>query len=83
LEAGLLDLIEAKPMEDGGMGSLYFPRPDKARDQRRFGKRIAQTEFADEDGVLVSVALNVDQDDQLFELDVWRTDFSPVSGQSH
>jgi len=78
--ADSLELIEVEPMEDGGMGSLYFPHAAKCREQRRLGKRIAQTEFTDDDGILVSVTLNVDQDGDLFELDVWKTDFSPVTG---
>ena len=34
--------------------------------------------FNDADGVPVSAALNLDQDHHLFELDVWKVDFSPL-----
>ncbi len=74
-----LELIEVESIDDGGMGSLYFLHPAKPRAQRRFGKCIAETEFTDEDGIVVSAALNVDQDGDLFELDLWKTDFGPVS----
>lgn len=77
--ADSLEFLEVEPMDDGGMGSLYFPHPEKPRAERRFGKCIAQTEFTDDDDVVVSAALNVDQDGDLFELDLWKTDFSPVS----
>ena len=69
-------------MDDGGMGSLYFVRLDKARGRRRFGAQIAQTEFTDDGGTVVSVSLNDDQDGELFELDAWRTDFSPAPDRS-
>jgi hypothetical protein len=66
------ELVEE--MNDGGMGSLRFVGgPD-----RQFGKRVGSAEFNDADGVLVSVALNVDQRGQLFELDIWKVDFSPL-----
>jgi hypothetical protein len=44
-------------MNDGGMGSLRFV----GSADRRFGKCVGEAEFDDEDGMLVSVALNVDQ----------------------
>ena len=34
--------------------------------------------FTDEDGVKVIASLNVDSDGHLFELDIWKTDFSPL-----
>jgi hypothetical protein len=66
------DLVEE--MNDGGMGSLLFVG---AKD-RCFGKRLGSAEFNDVDGTLVSVALNVDQHGELFELDIWKVDFSPL-----
>lgn len=62
-------------MDDGGMGSLRFV--SDARD-RHVGGALAGASFLDEDGVLVSVTLNVDQHGQLFELDIWKVDFSPL-----
>src|SRR2546421_11169790 len=69
---GHFDLVE--DMNDGGMGSLLFV----GSADRRFGKCIGEAEFDDADGVLVSVALNIDQRGKLFELDLWKVDFSPL-----
>ena len=67
--------IRATPMQDGGMGSLRFEtetvNPVRTRS-------LGEVQFDDEDGVPVLVELTVDQEGRLFELDVWKTDFSPV-----
>jgi 3-isopropylmalate dehydrogenase len=73
-----LDSLDVQEMPDGGMGSLYFSRPGKDAHARRFGRRIAETQFDDADGVLVVASLNADQDGDLYELDIRRTDFKPV-----
>jgi hypothetical protein len=66
------DLVEE--MNDGGMGSLRFV----GTQDRRLGSRVGSAEFNDADGILVSVALNLDQHEELFELDIWKVDFSPL-----
>ena len=63
-------------MKDGGMGSLHFK--DKDNRERRLGKKIAEAEFTDEDGIPVSAVLNLDDKGQLFELDMWKVDFSAL-----
>ena len=63
-------------MKDGGMGSLRFK--DTNNQERTFGKKIAEAEFTDEDGVLVSVVVNLDNSDEILELDLWKVDFSPL-----
>ena len=63
-------------LNDGGMGSLRFAREDGKK--HRLGKTVSQAEFVDEDGVTVSVTINLDEDGYLFELDVWKVDFSPL-----
>jgi hypothetical protein len=65
-----------KEMKDSGMGSLQFKDIDNQ--ERRFGKKIAEAEFTDEDGILVSVAVNLDDNNELLELDLWKVDFSPL-----
>lgn len=67
------DLLLVQPMPDGGMGSLAIAPVDSSR---RFGSQAAECHFHDEDGVLVSVALNLDESGRPFEIDVWRVDFS-------
>jgi hypothetical protein len=66
------DLVEE--MNDGGMGSLRFVGVQG----RHLGKCVGSAEFIDADGILASVALNVDQNGELFELDIWKVDFSPL-----
>jgi hypothetical protein len=68
--------LPVAPMNDGGMGSLLL-FPD--RSGRRFGARIAEVNFYDSDGVLVSATLNVDQKGEPFEVDVWKVDFSVLN----
>jgi len=63
-------------MKDGGMGSLRFKDADNR--ERRFGKKIAEAEFTDEDGIPVSAVLNLDDNGELFELDIWKVDFSAL-----
>ena len=63
-------------LDDGGMRSLRFRTSDGRK--ARFGKKIAEAEFTDEDGTLVSAVVNLDQSGELFELDFWKVDFSPL-----
>ena len=63
-------------MNDGGMGSLQF-RADCPKDSI-FVNVVSEAEFIDSDGTLVSIALMLDGDNQLFELDIWKVDFSPL-----
>jgi hypothetical protein len=61
-------------MEDGGMGSIRFVRPQ----QQTMGAEVIEAQYTDIDGVMVSIALNFDKKGQLFELDFWKVDFSPL-----
>jgi len=61
-------------MSDGGMGSLRFV----GAEERKFGSVLASAEFEDADGVSVSVTLNLDSAGELFELDIWKTNFAPL-----
>lgn len=58
------------------MGSFRFMVPGHSA--HSLGKAVARAEYIDEDGVLVSIVINVDQEDRLFELDSWKVDFSPM-----
>jgi len=71
-----LDETRVQDMPDGGMGSIRFMQ--ELAEKRMFGEEIAEGLFHDTDGVPVSVTLNVDQFDDLFELDLWKVDFSPL-----
>jgi hypothetical protein len=63
-------------MQDGGMGSIRFLSSEHAA--RHLGRAITQAEYIDEDGVLVSIVVNVDQEDEIYEVDFWKVDFSPL-----
>lgn len=63
-------------MSDGGMGSIRFI--SEPGESRSFGKAIAEAEYVDADGVTVSIAVNVDDRGDLYEVDFWKVDFSPL-----
>ncbi len=67
--------LRATPLDDGGMGSLRFASDAESP---RLGATLGEVAFPDADGVLVMAALTVDQNGDLFELDVWKADFSPL-----
>ena len=67
--------LVVSPMRDGGMGSLQFA---SGTARPTFGREASACQFEDEDGVLVSATLNIDQHGRLFELDVWKVDFSAL-----
>lgn len=64
-----------KPMKDGGMGSLYLYPEGAIKEDRIFGKQVSEFQFTDEDGVEVIASLNLDNNGDLFELDLWKTNF--------
>jgi len=63
-------------MADGGMGSIRFVQ--NSGERCLFGKKIAEADYVDIDGVLVSIVLNVDQQGNLYEIDFWKVDFSSI-----
>lgn len=73
---GPLDLrtLRVSDLDDGGMGSLRFVSGKK---HPRYGRTIAEGWFKDLDDIPVALALYVDRDDDLFELDSWKVDFTP------
>ncbi len=67
-----------KPMDDGSMGSLYLSLSVDIDIKRLFGKQVSECHFIDRDGVDVIASLNVDENENLFELDIWKIDYSPL-----
>jgi len=67
--------LRVEAMADGGMGSLRF---ETSNSDAQFGDEVASCSFADADGNYVSVTLNLDQYGEIFELDVWKVDFSKL-----
>ncbi|OON69428.1 DUF6984 family protein [Hymenobacter sp. CRA2] len=70
-----LHTVHVTEITPDGVGSLRFVNP---MPERRLGESIATTQFLDEDGVPVLVALYLDREGELYELDCWKTDDSPV-----
>jgi hypothetical protein len=62
-------------MNDVGMGSVRFLSP---RTERKFGMQIAEAEYTDQKGVLVSITVNTNEQSELYELDFWKVDFSAL-----
>ncbi|MGD1094825.1 MAG: hypothetical protein ABSB35_22885 [Bryobacteraceae bacterium] len=73
---GRLNSCLVADMRDGGMGSIRFLSSGRA--PRRFGKALAQAEYVDENGVLVSIVVTADDTGDLYEVDFWKVDFSPL-----
>ncbi|MCE2495533.1 MAG: hypothetical protein J4F31_02985 [Flavobacteriales bacterium] len=68
-----------RSMNDDGMGSLcLFPKGEIKEDDRSFGESVSEFQFTDQDGIEVIASLNLDNNGDLFELDIWKTDFSKV-----
>lgn len=59
---------------DGGMGSVRVV----GSEDRRFGGQIATVDLRDVDGVPLSITVNIDNFGELFEIDIWKVDFSPL-----
>ena len=75
-QIGDLDDIRVLDMNDGGMGSVRVIGSDDVASRRAVP--VASGLFADEDGVPISVQLNNDQFGRLYEIDIWKADFSSV-----
>ncbi|WP_246602025.1 DUF6984 family protein [Chloracidobacterium validum] len=74
----ILEGLKVADMDDGGMGSLrLFPKGSDDRD-KKIGKCASTCHFTDEDGVEVVASLNLDQHGNLYELDMWKTDFGKL-----
>jgi hypothetical protein len=71
------DDLLVESMSDEGMGSVRLV-PGNASSYRKYGGTVSNLEFEDADEVKVLVALNVDQNGHLFEIDIWKTDFRPL-----
>ena len=60
------------------MGSLRLFPEGRATQKSIFGKQVSEYQFADSDGTQVIASLYVDQNGELFELDIWKTDFGKL-----
>jgi hypothetical protein len=71
--------ILAFSMNDGNMGSLKLC-PEGIYDEKReyIQRFVSEYEFKDEDGVDVVASLFLDKEGKLYELDIWKVDFSEL-----
>jgi hypothetical protein len=68
--------VRVASMDDGAMGSIRF-HPDTS--ERRFSHQLVESRFTDVDGTDVFIAVNVDERGDLYEIDFWKVDFSPLA----
>lgn len=69
---------EVRDMPDGGMGSIQFCSGSLSPSERTFGEEVAEGAFRDADGTPVSVTLDLDDQGNLYELDVFKADGSAL-----
>jgi uncharacterized protein DUF6984 len=72
-----LAAMKVQTMADGGMGSIRFYN-GRDRSPLDYGEQIAEAAFQDSDGMPVSITLSIDTIGDLFEMDVFKADFSPL-----
>lgn len=70
--------LKVVPLDDGGMGSLRLVPEGTLEEDRSFGRAVSECRFTDSDGVEVLATLYLDRQDRPFEMDVWKTNFSPL-----
>jgi hypothetical protein len=75
---GWVDALKVRELKDGGMGSLELGGPEQECGHSGLVVPLASVQFADDDGVEVVATLNARESGLPFELDVWKTDFSPL-----
>jgi hypothetical protein len=69
-------LYRVNEMKDGEMGSLRFIR--ESGEDYPLGFSIAEAEFLDVDDIPVSIVINLDTKGEMYELDMWKIDFTPL-----
>jgi len=67
--------LQIEAMDDGGMGSQKF---SSASADSLYAGHAAEVTFLDTDGIEVSATLDVDQFGNLFELDLFKGNFSKL-----
>ncbi len=78
LQSELNEGLVVMRLSDGRMGSLrLIPRGVDSRLQQ-FGRQLLHADCHDIDGVPVSITVNLDKNGHLYELDIWKVDFSDL-----
>jgi len=71
-----LDKLLVEEMKDGGMGSLKVNIEGK--DDRIYSRELAKADLFDIDGIPVFISINLDQNDDFYEFEVFKADFSKL-----
>ena len=70
--------LMVQTMNDSGMGSLRLFPDGEDNSNRILGEKAGECFFIDKDNIKVIATLNLDEKGELFELDIWKTDFNPL-----
>jgi len=80
VESHFFDTLLVKPLNDGGMGSIaLIPKEVAALQDRTFGKQASEHKFLDNDNVPVIASLYLDTQGHIYEIDIWKTDYSKLN----
>jgi hypothetical protein len=63
---------------DEGLYSVIFSNKIIENSKRFFGKKISEIIFKDYDDIDVIASLYIDTNDELYELDFWKVDYSTI-----
>ena len=69
-------LVEEVTNEE--IGTIRFLEVGRGNENRVFGQKLSETIVIDKDNVQILVSLIVDNSDNLFELEIWKTNFEPI-----
>lgn len=75
-ELKIQETVLVEDLNDGLMGSIQFV--NKSSNNRKYDKRLIEVEYVDSDNIPVYISLTVDNNKELYELDIWKTDFNPL-----
>lgn len=78
LSSNWKDKLIVQSMDDGQMGSLRLYPDGNILKKRIFGKCASEYQFDDVDGIIVIASLYVDNENELFELDIWKTNYESL-----
>lgn len=66
-------------LSDGGMGSLALhPHGIDDYKEHHWGSQASDCLFDDIDGITVAASLYLDEKGELYELDIWKTNWNPL-----
>lgn len=78
LATNLLPITMVSEMDDGGMGGLLIFENGVIDRKRKYGSVLASCKFTDADGIEVIASLYLDDNGNIYELDVWKTNFQEL-----